>query len=647
MSLSRQLILTLLCLTIVLVSSMFVLNLKHLQEMLSTQMEVQTQNSADSLALSLKSYMDKNDLQGAERIVDGFFNSGFYQKLLVTDPHKTTPIIERKRSNATHEVPEWFVELIPLQAPVKAAEVRFYDSGHLQRNMILLEAQSSHAYEQLWLEVNEWLILSVVLISAVSLLLVFLIRWQLSPLKGIEAQALAISRQDFVTNEQIPQARELGRVVLAMNSMSLKLKHFIDELTERAEQLLRDTRVDHLTGMMNRQSFMDNLHTVLNEEGVIAMIHVHGLSDVNDTHGYPAGNELLCAVAEIIHKEQELFADAFSGRISGADFALVTPSLNIEEFHTVFKQLESRLESLTVPESNEKLEIYFGVASYDKEQGMSKVLAKANHALSMAMHQERPVAYIGNDDHVPSSFASTDWGKLIDHVIEEGRLTLTSQDVVDSHGEMLFHCLLAKPALPDKEGIHTASFIAMAERLGRGDEFDHLVVSRVFQHASLSSAPELFAIKLLASSWYDIEFMEWFLGLLEQTPSLASRLFVTCTEVSLMRDIAVSKQNIDAIRKLGGRIIMDHFGSDLGSFSALRQLNPDFIKLDGSYIRDINNNDDHKMFIRIVTDIAHSLDIGVIAEHVETEAIKPVLQKMEIDAFQGHAISRIEMLEQN
>ncbi|MFQ5355159.1 MAG: EAL domain-containing protein [Mariprofundaceae bacterium] len=644
MTLSRQLILTLLCLILILFGGMFGLNLKHVQNLLSRQMEAQTQNSADSLALSLKEYLAYNDIEGAKTFVDGFFNHGFYQKLSVTDARNKKTIIVRSHPRAINEVPDWFVEMIPLHAPVKKAEVLFYDSGHRQRHLVLLEARSSHAYEQLWLTTKKWFILSVLLIVTGTLLLIYLIRWQLSPLRAIEEQAIAISRREFSTNHQMPRARELGRVVLAMNSMSEKLKRFIDELTEKAEKLLRETRIDLLTGLMNRQTFMDSLHAVMNENGVIGIIHVHNLGHINDMHGYPAGNELLRALAEVLRKEKELYAEAFTGRISGSDFAIVTPGLSMKEFLNIYKQLESRLASLSVPEGKENPKIIAGIASYDQKQGMSKILAKANHALAMAMHQEKTAVYLG-DDREPLPISSTDWGGLIDNIIRDGSIKLTSQDVKDPEGKILFRCLLARPELPGEKDVHTASFIAMAERLGRASEFDQLVIGKIFQHASSHSDSFSWAIKLLASSWYDEGFQEWLLGLLKQYSSVSGNMFITCTEASLIRDVAASKKHIDCIRQSGGRIIMDHFGGELNSFTALRQLKPDYIKLDGSYIRDIIENDDHKMFLGIVTNIAHGLDIGVITEHVESDDIKSMLKQIDIDAFQGYAISQVELLE--
>jgi len=645
MTLSRQLIITMLCLVFILISGMFGLNLRHVQNLLSKQMDAQTQNSADSLALSLKEYFSNRDIQGAETFVDGFFNHGFYQKLSITDAHKKQPIIVRSSPKAIHGVPGWFVRLIPLNAPKKRAVILFYDSGHSQRNFILLEARSSHAYEQLWLSIKEGLVLSAVLISISALLLVSLVRWQLAPLKLIEEQAIAIGHRDFPISNQIPRARELARVVLAMNGMSKKLKNFIDELTERAETLLRETRMDALTGLMNRKSFIDNLNTVMNESGVIAIVHIHDLNRINDAYGYPTGNELLCAVAKILHKKRGLYAEAFTGRISGAEFAMATPGLSIKDFHNVYRRLESGLESLSVPENKVDVKITAGIASYDQEQSISSVLARANHALAMALHQEKPFVYIGDDDQSPLSFSSTDWGGLIDHVIQNESIKLTSQDVVDFNGETLFRCLLARPELSAEKNIQTASFIAMVERLGRGNEFDHLMASKIFQYAASNGDDGSWSIKLLASSWYDDGFQEWFLSLLKQYPSVSNKLFITCTEASLIRDVTVSKMHIDSIRQLGGRIVMDHFGGELSSFMALRQLKPDYIKLDGSYIRDILQNDDHKMFLGIVANITHGLDIGLITEHVETGEIKSMLDKMNVDAFQGYAISQVKLLE--
>jgi diguanylate cyclase (GGDEF)-like protein len=646
MTLSRQLIISLLLVIIILMGGMFLLSIRHVQTLLTTQMEVQTQNSADSLAIALKRYLAKGDLRGAETFVDGFFNRGFYQKLTIIDPHKEQPMLVRETSRAINGVPEWFVRLIPLTAPVKKAEVFFYDSGHRKKNFIILEAKSSYAYEQLWSSVMDWLLLSVVLISAGAVLFVLLIRWQLAPLKMIEDQAIAITRREFPTIDRIPHARELARVVLAMNGMATKLKQIINDLTERAERLMRETRLDHVTGLMNRQSFMDNLETVMSEKGVLAIIHVQNLKTINTVFGYPTGDEFLRTIARYLRQERELYNEAFTGRISGSDFALTTPGLDLRAFHNLYKCLGVRLESLSVPEANVYPRIRIGVTSYREGESTGKVLARANHALSISMHQDRSLACVDSDDGGALTISSTDWGKLIDDVIHNGRIRLTSQKVVRSNGEPLFTNLLARPEPESGETIRTASFVAMAERLGRGIEFDRLVVSKVVQYAQGRDHAGPWAIKLLASSWYDDTFFRWFTDLLEQHPGVSGRLFVICTENTLIRDHATSGANINAIRQHNGRIVMDHFGGELGSFTALCRLKPDYIRLDGGYVRDIARNKESRMFLEIVTDIAQGLDIGLIAEHVETDEIRSALSKTGLDAFQGYAISRIESLDE-
>jgi len=646
MTLSRQLIMTLLCVMVVLISSLFWLNLKGVQNLLSRQMSVQTQNAVDSLALSLKEFLRSGDLGGAETIVNGFYDHGFYQYLSVADAHKKGPVIERSASVSTVGVPGWFINLVPLKAHIKTAEVLFYQSGHSQKALITLEANNMFAYEQLWSSLQEWIVVSLGVFFAGALLVLSLIRWQLSPLRAIEEQALAISRREFFINSKIPRSRELKRVVLAMNGMSEKLARFVEQLTERAERLLDKMREDDLTGLMNRQNFMDNFRKTLNDKGVMTIIHVHNIHVINDAYGYQTGNEVLRSVARILQKEQDYCAGAFAGRISGVDFAIAMPGLNIDGFNSVYRQLDAMLKSLSVPESVAGLELIVGAASYNQKQSLSEVLARSDHALAMAIHQEKSMVYIEDED-IAVSWSATDWGKLIDKTLAEGCISLVSQNLIDVKGKILYRSLLARPRLSQADDIKISSFVAMAEMLGHGVAFDRLVTSKVFQYASGNMETGPWGVKLLASSWLNGRFQEWFLDLLGQHPSIARNLFVICTESSLTRHIAISKNNIDSIRKLGGRIVMDHFGGGVSAFATLRQLHPDFIKLDGSYVRDILHNSDNKMFMEVASEIAHALDIGVIAEHVENDEIKTLLNRMDIDAFQGYAISPVEVLDGN
>jgi len=639
MTLTRQLMVSIFILIILLLGSIFWLNFKHSQELLSSQVDKQTRNSVNTLALSLKPFLLNHDRQGIAHIADGFFKQGYYQSLSIHDSHTDKPLLERLRQPDQSDIPVWFRSRVSFENVIKHAEVLVYAQGHSKKYIVRLQADNTEAYAQFWQETRQWLALSVVLTCTALLVIMLLMRRQLAPLTAIEEQAIAISRKDFSINPDIPRSRELRRVVEAMNSMAGKLQQMINQLTEKAESLLKATRFDPLTGLMNRQPWLDNLQTLLARPGVVAIIHVHRLAEYNNAFGYITGNELLCRIADVLRQEQESYPEMVFGRLSGTDFVCLAPELNSDAFTALYAHLEQRLNRCLPAENNTRLQITVGATDFLADQHATELLARADHALSEAIHQSLSILCINEHQPSSASLSATNWGTLIDQCISESHITINSQPALKQDGSLLFQCLLAAPAsAPD---IRPAGFIAMAERLGRGSDFDWLVINHCLNHLQTEPDHGPWCIRLLASSWYNPLFQQQLLELLHSRPDISQQLFFTCSESALITDVSTSRRTIDALRHTGAGIVMDHFGRELSSFTALQQLRPDYIKVDGSYIRDIVSSPDHRSFLDMAIHLAHGLDIGIIAEHVESKAIHTYLSDKSLDALQGHSIAPV------
>jgi EAL domain-containing protein (putative c-di-GMP-specific phosphodiesterase class I) len=186
----------------------------------------------------------------------------------------------------------------------------------------------------------------------------------------------------------------------------------------------------------------------------------------------------------------------------------------------------------------------------------------------------------------------------------------------------------------------------MAERTGLASRIDKLAIGKLMSHlASTAHDTTAYAVNLSSTSLHDSAFREWLYDKLQGSPALAKRLLIEFTEYGLLMNLESSGHFIDRLDALGCRCGIDHFGKGFSSFGYLHTMKVSYIKIDGSYIRDIDKEGDNRFFVKALSDAAHSIDIRVIAQSVETEAERNTVESMKLDGIQGFLSGRPEPLQ--
>ena len=184
----------------------------------------------------------------------------------------------------------------------------------------------------------------------------------------------------------------------------------------------------------------------------------------------------------------------------------------------------------------------------------------------------------------------------------------------------------------------------MAEKLEKIVDIDKLIVNQTLQTIEGQKSQNSFAINLSSHSIQDEHFVIWLERRLLRHTNLSSRVIFELSEYALIQNIAASKRFIDMVHIVGSRITVEKFGLGITSFKFFRDLSPDFVKMDGSYTRGIANDKNTQYFLRLVIDLAHKLGIQVIAECVEAQEEKHMLESMLIDGLQGYHIGKPEAI---
>ena len=632
MTLSRQLITLILCTFLLIFAGTFWISVENTRSYLMQQLDSQTKNAADSLGISLAPHMEKQDVAAMETMVNALFDSGYYRALTLTLMSGEV-LIARHNTMQVEGVPGWFIQQLVIDAPKVETVIT---SGWRQSGRLQLTAHSGVAYQRLWqttYEIFWWSMLAFIfaLVGTITIL-----RTILKPLHAVEEQAEAICNREFPIMERVPSTRELRRVVAAMNRLSIKVKSNIENLSLRAEQMRREAHFDALTGLMNRSGFLNSLqHHIQDREhagsGALLLIRLSHFSDYNRAEGFQGGDELLTTVAGVISSIAQSHLHAVTARTKGAEFGIILPLADVEVgegfARACIHELQAQFSSLDSI-------AHIGIVMFDDDESVNSLLAQADTALASALHQGPNSYFISSQSSDAGSAAA--WRALINAAMHNNTIQLLAQHVMGADEKLLYREVLMRICDETGEAIPPGSFAAMADRLELNRELDQYLIERITEIIEADSEAPALAINLSNRSLHHRAFITWLESHLQAHRKICASLLFEISEHALLQDLDMASDLIVMIHRHGGRVVMEHFGTKLSAFKTLRALKLDYIKLDGTHIRNIAEQRENQFFLQTIIDIAHGLEIGVIAEHVESQEDREILQGLGIDAMQGY-----------
>ena len=181
----------------------------------------------------------------------------------------------------------------------------------------------------------------------------------------------------------------------------------------------------------------------------------------------------------------------------------------------------------------------------------------------------------------------------------------------------------------------------MSEKLGQISHVDRLIIeSAIDSIKNKNLSEQFFGINITAHSAHDEQFVIWLERLLLKNNNVAAKLIFEISEFGLQQNIKASKRFIDMTHRVGSRVTVERFGVGLTSFKFFRDLKPDFIKMDASYTRGLEEDKNNQYFMRLIVDLAHRIGVTVLAEGVETQEEKHIIEQLCLDGAQGYYIDK-------
>ncbi len=433
------------------------------------------------------------------------------------------------------------------------------------------------------------------------------------------------------------------------------LRGLLLDITEQKtaeERIVYLAEHDALTGLINRRRFQTELERATayaqryEQEGAILFIDLDQFKYVNDTYGHQYGDEYLLEVSRRLTRV--LRRTDVLGRLGGDEFGVIIPKCNEEEVRTIGASLLSALDGNALQQDGKEVPVgaSIGVALFPTQSAVPiELLARADAAMYTAKRRGRGQVHIFSDEdqELWNMQAKIHWEERIRWALAEDRFVLLYQPVADLKTGLVTHYeALLRMRDDDGELILPGAFIDTAERFGLIRDIDQWVVQAVIRRQGESiveGRPVSLAINLSGRHFGHRAMLTCIREAIATFSADPGSLMFEVTETEAVENLSQARSFIDELRGIGCRFALDDFGIGFSSFHYLRNLPVDYIKIDGSFVRNLHVDSDDQLFVKAIVDLAKGLGIPCIAEFVENGHIVDVLSELGVDLGQGYHLA--------
>jgi len=435
----------------------------------------------------------------------------------------------------------------------------------------------------------------------------------------------------------------------------LAMTRDVTQSRQQAKTLSYHACHDMLTGLINRYEFERRLENTLTlaatdqSAHAVLFIDLDQFKIINDTCGHMAGDQLLQQMGNIM-REQVRQQDCLA-RLGGDEFAILMQYCSLEGASNIANKLRIAIDEFAFLWDNRqfKLTVSIGVVGFDNSAGcISDIMRDADTACYLAKDMGRNCVQVSQKDDETTARHQGEmrWVSKIHAGIEEKRFILFAQVIesLNSQSSEKHVELLLRYSNEDGSILPPGAFLPAAERYGISSKLDRYVISTALSllnnNQSLLISIDAFCINLSGLSLSDKDFLQFVLQQFDSYPSLSGKICFEITETVAISNMKTAGEFIDKLKSIGCRFALDDFGSGLSSFGYLKNLPVDYVKIDGTFVRDIVNDPIDLAMVRSINDIGHLMGKKTIAEFVENDAIKQQLQQLGVDYAQGYGIGK-------
>lgn len=454
-------------------------------------------------------------------------------------------------------------------------------------------------------------------------------------------------------------------VISPIKDASGGITHFLavqEDLTEKmaSEERMRHlAQYDELTSLVNRARFMELLaewiaDTGPEKRGAMLLINVDHFKYINDTYGHATGDEILSSMASLflsaLNAEYKAFVvqtgvNPLLGRMSGDEFAVFLPHVSDADALKIAERLRKDVESSRFTSHTFSVTVSAGIVLYPEHaQDVKTFFTRSDAAMYRAkeLGRNRIHLYSPEDKDIENINSRFKWKERILKALEEDRFVPWFQPILDLNDNRVHHYeSLARLVTADNEILLPGAFIDVAERFELVGYIDRMIIEKTMRmQAQGTGSAFAFSMNLSGKDLGDDDLLRFIKTKINETGANAHYLIFEITETAAIRDIAAAKKFVQALKGMGCKFSLDDFGVGFTSFSYLKALSVDYIKIDGSFIMNLHKDASDQVFVKAMTNMAKGLGIKTVAEFVGNEPVLRLLKKYGVDYAQGYLIGK-------
>jgi len=431
--------------------------------------------------------------------------------------------------------------------------------------------------------------------------------------------------------------------------------HDVREARALQHELSYQASHDPLTGLYNRREFDRQLQRALDhtlrdgEEHALCYLDLDQFKVVNDTFGHTAGDALLRQLAEIVHAR--IRATDLLARLGGDEFGMLLERCNETRALEVAESIRGAIEGYRFEwqDSFTTVRCSIGVVMVSQEEAdVASLMSSADVACYSAKDMGRNQVHLYRDSDASLRHEEMKWVSRISSAVEDNRLELYYQPIIginrDRDNSRGHYELLLRMRDENGQLVSPDQFIPAAERYNLMSTLDRWVVKEALTELADRNAEGdaryTIAINLSGTSLSEDRFLADVIAELEKQKLPPGAVCFEITETAAISNLSRVVHFMQTLKKLGCKFSLDDFGSGLSSFTYLKNLPVDYLKIDGQFISNVADDNVDESMVKAISEVGHAMGIETIAERVETKKVLDKLGLLGIEFAQGYYIAR-------
>jgi len=449
-----------------------------------------------------------------------------------------------------------------------------------------------------------------------------------------------IKNRDFIKLYNLPKHSkaddttliELENNIVAMGlELEKRYKVLTDENKEKTQQLIEKLYSDELTSLANRNALFEELNK--NKSAFVAIFNIRAFKEINDVFGFETGNFILQELAFNFKKYIEEYS-LLAYRIGNDEFVIINSNDTISKtkFEELISDIINDIEETTFNFEDKNihinLNVYAGICVDEHER-----LKKADMALTQAkINRQEFVVYSEKENTADMHLNNIKIINKVTQALLNDDIIVYYQPIVDRDKNINKYEALVR--MQDGEEILSPYFfLDIAKKTKHYDNITKVVIQKTF--AKFKESSKSFSINITSKDILNKNTIKLITDLLSKCKEPHRAVFELVESDDLYNLIEI-EEFIQNIKNLGAKIAIDDFGTGYSNFSYMMKIKPDYIKIDGSLIRNINQDRNAYQIVKTIIAFANNLDMKIIAEFVHSQEIYEICKALGVDEFQGY-----------